>query len=151
MRVGLGMDMTCPTPSWAWTSMHHGLELGSVPQAQHAWVHAARLDPFLIFNGSVPNTPRVFSRDSMRVSWYFILIKYVLFWVKYNSKYHKGGSRRIFSPNTSRVFWVKYNSNGSAPNTPRVFSQDSMQVSRYFILIKYVLFWVKYNSKYHKR
>jgi hypothetical protein len=28
--------------------------------------------------------------------------------------------------------------------------QNPMQVPRYFILIQYILSWVKYNSKYHK-
>jgi hypothetical protein len=70
MRVGLGMDMTCPTPLWAWTSMHesHVLGLESAPQVQYAWVQAARLDLFLTSYESAPNNLRACSLDSKRVS-----------------------------------------------------------------------------------
>jgi hypothetical protein len=48
------VGMICPVSSWARASMPepHVLKLGSVPRAQHAWVQATRLNPFLTSNTS---------------------------------------------------------------------------------------------------
>ena len=80
-----------PAPLWARGSAPklNALRLRSAPRVQYAWVQAAHLYPFFIFNGLEPNTRQRFFQEPTRVIRYFILIEYVLFCVKYNLKYHK--------------------------------------------------------------
>lgn len=52
-------------PSWAQASMSkpNMLKLGRALRAQHAWVQAMHLDPFLTSNGPKPNTYQRFFND----------------------------------------------------------------------------------------
>jgi hypothetical protein len=45
-------------------------------------------------------------------------------------------------------FWAR--ERASNPTLTREFFWDSMRFPQYFIIFQYILFWVEYNSKYHK-